>query len=192
MQSGAGELESVFGRLPVGAGDYVVVPTGVTHRWVVADDAPAVELLVLSSRSHIEIPRKYLTATGSSPRVAVLRARPARVPTEPLLVDGRRRRGARAHPRRVRPSRPPRPPLRRRRLGRLRVPVGVEHPRLRTDRRRLHQPPPVHQTFAGAGFVVCSFVPRLYDFDPGRGQGAVPPLQRRLRRGAVLLAPATS
>jgi homogentisate 1,2-dioxygenase len=31
---------------------------------------------------------------------------------------------------------------------------------------RLHQPPPVHQTFAGPGFVVCSFVPRPYDFDP--------------------------
>ncbi len=31
---------------------------------------------------------------------------------------------------------------------------------------KLHQPPPVHQTFEGRGFVVCSFVPRLYDFDP--------------------------
>ena len=31
---------------------------------------------------------------------------------------------------------------------------------------RIHQPPPVHQTFAGAGFVVCSFVPRLFDLDP--------------------------
>jgi homogentisate 1,2-dioxygenase len=31
---------------------------------------------------------------------------------------------------------------------------------------RLHQPPPVHQTFAGPNFVVCSFVPRLFDFDP--------------------------
>jgi homogentisate 1,2-dioxygenase len=29
-----------------------------------------------------------------------------------------------------------------------------------------HQPPPVHQTFAGTGFVVCSFVPRPYDFGP--------------------------
>ena len=64
VQSGQATLESVFGSLPVGAGDYVVVPTGVTHRWVVADDSPAVELLVLSSRSHIEIPRKYRTATG--------------------------------------------------------------------------------------------------------------------------------
>jgi homogentisate 1,2-dioxygenase len=30
---------------------------------------------------------------------------------------------------------------------------------------RIHQPPPVHQTFEGDGFVVCSFCPRPYDFD---------------------------
>ena len=31
---------------------------------------------------------------------------------------------------------------------------------------RIHMPPPVHQTFESAGFVVCSFVPRLYDYHP--------------------------
>jgi homogentisate 1,2-dioxygenase len=31
---------------------------------------------------------------------------------------------------------------------------------------QVHQPPPVHQTFQGGGFVVCSFVPRPYDFHP--------------------------
>ena len=31
---------------------------------------------------------------------------------------------------------------------------------------RVHQPPPVHQTFQGDGFVICSFCPRPYDFDP--------------------------
>src|SRR5699024_6139890 len=31
---------------------------------------------------------------------------------------------------------------------------------------RIHQPPPVHLTFTGAGFVICSFVPRLYDYHP--------------------------
>jgi homogentisate 1,2-dioxygenase len=30
----------------------------------------------------------------------------------------------------------------------------------------VHQPPPVHQTFEGPGFVVCSFVPRLFDYHP--------------------------
>ena len=31
---------------------------------------------------------------------------------------------------------------------------------------RVHQPPPVHQTFDGPGFVLCSFVPRLFDYHP--------------------------
>ncbi|MBK8736385.1 MAG: homogentisate 1,2-dioxygenase [Saprospiraceae bacterium] len=31
---------------------------------------------------------------------------------------------------------------------------------------RVHQPPPVHQTFDGKNFVICSFVPRLYDYHP--------------------------
>ena len=31
---------------------------------------------------------------------------------------------------------------------------------------RVHQPPPVHQTFAARNFVVCSFVPRLFDYHP--------------------------
>jgi homogentisate 1,2-dioxygenase len=31
---------------------------------------------------------------------------------------------------------------------------------------RIHMPPPIHQTFEAAGFVVCSFVPRLYDYHP--------------------------
>ena len=51
---------------------------------------------------------------------------------------------------------------------------------------RLHQPPPVHQTFAGNGFVICSFVPRLLDLDPEAIRTPVPPRQRRFRRGAVL------
>ena len=31
---------------------------------------------------------------------------------------------------------------------------------------RIHQPPPVHQTFETNAFVICSFVPRLYDYHP--------------------------
>ncbi len=31
---------------------------------------------------------------------------------------------------------------------------------------RVHQPPPVHQTFKGPNFVICSFVPRKYDYHP--------------------------
>ncbi len=31
---------------------------------------------------------------------------------------------------------------------------------------RIHMPPPIHQTFENANFVICSFVPRLYDYHP--------------------------
>ncbi|QCD63609.1 homogentisate 1,2-dioxygenase [Tenacibaculum maritimum] len=31
---------------------------------------------------------------------------------------------------------------------------------------RIHMPPPIHQTWESSGFVVCSFVPRLYDYHP--------------------------
>ena len=31
---------------------------------------------------------------------------------------------------------------------------------------RVHQPPPVHQTFQGPNFVICSFVPRKVDYHP--------------------------
>ena len=51
---------------------------------------------------------------------------------------------------------------------------------------RLHQPPPVHQTFEGPNFVICSFVPRPFDFHPRRHPGAVQPRQRRLRRDDLL------
>lgn len=31
---------------------------------------------------------------------------------------------------------------------------------------RIHQPPPVHQTFETSAFVICSFCPRMYDYHP--------------------------
>src|SRR5204863_6517048 len=31
---------------------------------------------------------------------------------------------------------------------------------------RVHMPPPIHQTFEGHNFVICSFVPRMYDYHP--------------------------
>ena len=57
---------------------------------------------------------------------------------------------------------------------------------------RVHQPPPVHQTFEGDGFVVCSFCPRPFDFRSGSGARAVQPQQRGLGRGDLLCARASS
>ena len=51
---------------------------------------------------------------------------------------------------------------------------------------RYHLPPSAHTTFVADRFVVCTFVPRPFETDPGRAQGAVLPQQRRLRRSDLL------
>ena len=166
VQSGQATLESVFGSLPVTAGDYVVVPTGVTHRWVMSDEAGPVELLVLQSRSHIHIPGKYLTPTGQLADGSPYCERDLRGPEGPLLVDGqdvevfvRTRAGFARHVHRDHPFDV---------VGwdGYVYPWALSIHDFAPIVGAFHQPPPVHQTFAGTGFVVCSFVPRLFDFGP--------------------------
>jgi len=168
IQSGEAVLESVFGRLRVSAGDYVVVPTSTTHRWVLdGDGSTPVQALALEATGHISVPARYLTAAGQMKEGAPFCERDLRPPEGPLLVD----------------AEGPVPVLVRTRAGWTRHlhathPFdvvgwdGCNYPYAFSIRDfepivgRIHQPPPVHQTFAGPGFVVCSFVPRLYDFDP--------------------------
>lgn len=166
LQSGEATVESVFGSLTVGPGDYVSIPASTTHRWVVPDGA-TVGALVLEAVGHVSIPARYRTATGQLKEGAPFCERDLRPPDGPLLAieDG------------------PAPVLVRTRTG-WATHVHASHPfdvvgwdgcaypfalSIRDFEPivgRIHQPPPVHQTFAGPGFVVCSFVPRLFDFDP--------------------------
>lgn len=167
VQEGGARIETSFGVLEVGAGDYVVIPTGTAHRWVTG---PATQLLVLEvAGGHVEVPERYRTAAGQMREGAPFSERDFRGPSAPhdlgdagdepadLLV--RTRAG-----------------LTRHRLAHHPFDVvgwdGCLYPwafqilDFEPIAGRIHQPPPVHQTFAGPRFVVCSFVPRLFDFDP--------------------------
>jgi homogentisate 1,2-dioxygenase len=166
IQAGRITLESVFGAVDAGTGDYLVVPCSTTHRWVVPD-GETVQALVVEAAGHVSIPARYLTATGQLREGAPFSERDLRPPTAPLVVaDGG-----------------PTPVLVRTRQGwsrhcQARHPFdvigwdGCTYPFAFSIRDfeplvgRIHQPPPVHQTFAGSNFVICSFVPRPYDFDP--------------------------
>jgi homogentisate 1,2-dioxygenase len=167
LQSGSATLESVFGALPVRAGDYVVVPASTTHRWVL--ESPAVEALVVEATGHVGIPRRYRTETGQLREGAPFCERDLRAPDAPLLVEEEQV-----------------PVLVRTRAGWSRhchahhpfdvvawdgccYPYAFSIEDFEPIVGRVHQPPPVHQTFEGPGFVVCSFVPRPFDF----GEGAV-------------------
>lgn len=178
VQHGHVTLESVFGTLAVGPGHYVVVPAGVTHRWVVTDPAAPgaigsgpvepdpVGLLVLASRGHVTPPRRYLSPTGQFLEHAPYCERDIAAPGELLLVDGsdvpvivRTRAGLSRHVHRHHPFDV---------VGwdGALYPWALDIADFEPIVGRLHQPPPVHQTFEGPGFVVCSFVPRPFDFHP--------------------------
>jgi homogentisate 1,2-dioxygenase len=179
LRQGRLRLESSFGSLDCAAGDYVVVPTGTTHRWLPQGDEP-VHILVVEARGHIGPPERYLSAQGQFLEHAPYCERDLHGPTEPLLADdsagdggadGGSDDGGGTEV------------LVRQRGGLTRYRY-LHHPfdvvgwdgclypyRLsiydfEPVTGRIHQPPPVHQTFAGPRFVVCSFVPRKLDYHP--------------------------
>jgi homogentisate 1,2-dioxygenase len=169
VQDGRGRLESVFGPLEVAPGDYVVVPRGTTHRWV---PAPTMQALVVESTGHIGLPPQHLTATGQLREGAPFSERDLRAPTDldGALSDGatsedgvevvvRTRTGAAVHVHEHHPFDVAG-------WDGCVYPWAFQIHDFEPIVGRLHQPPPVHQTFTGPGFVVCSFVPRPYDFDP--------------------------
>ena len=163
VQQGSATLETVFGRLVVGAGDYVVIPASTTHRWATDDD---LGLLVVEATGHVAPPRKYLSASGQFLEHAPFCERDLRAPTEPLVETGeevpvvvRNRGGLSRHVHRHHPFDVVGWD------GQL-YPWAFALSDFEPIVGSLHQPPPVHQTFEGPGFVVCSFVPRLFDFHP--------------------------
>ena len=164
---GQGTLESVFGDLPFRAGDYVVIHRNILHRWRLDLSAGPVKFVVFESRGHIRFPRRYMNDVGQLLEGAPFCERDIRRPMEvhphdekgdfPLLVkqyDALNEMVLDHHPFDV---------------------VGWDgyfYPWIFNINDfepivgRIHQPPPVHQTFQGDGFVICSFCPRPYDFDP--------------------------
>jgi homogentisate 1,2-dioxygenase len=164
VEDGEAVLESVFGALTVGAGDYVVIPTSTTYRFV--PRTGVVRALILEASGHIRPPRRYLSPDGQFLEHAPYSERDLRAPGGPLLVDGDdadvlvRHRGGLTrytyahHPFDV--------------VGwdGCLYPYAFSIHDFEPIVKRFHAPPPVHQTFEGPNLVVCSFCPRPFDFDP--------------------------
>ncbi len=168
VEDGAGVVETVFGALPVRRGDHVVLPRATTHRWV--PDGP-LRAYVIEANSHVAPPARYLSRYGQLLEHAPYCERDLHGPAEPLLVEGedvevlvkhRSSRGGVTGTRHVVPTHP------------FDVvgwdgclyPYTFNVADFEPITGRVHQPPPVHQVFAGRGFVICNFVPRKVDYHP--------------------------
>ena len=164
VQSGQAMLESTFGALDVGTGDYVVIPRSTTHRWVVDD---LVRMLVIEGRSaHIGPPARYLNAQGQFVEGAPYCERDLRAPTEPLAVDEGDTEVFVRHRGGVTRYRYAHHPFDVAGWDGCVYPYAFNIADFQPIVGQVHQPPPVHQTFQGGAFVVCSFVPRPFDFHP--------------------------
>ncbi len=165
LRAGSARFESVYGSIEAAAGDYVVVPRGTIHRWVPRAGQPA-EALIVEARGHIRPPRRYLSSCGQFLEHAPYCERDLRGPDGPLTAEGEDV-----------------PVIVRNRAGLTRLtyafhpfdvvgwdgymyPYALNIADFEPIVKRTHAPPPVHQTFEGPNFVICSFCPRPLDFDP--------------------------
>ncbi|BCK57975.1 homogentisate 1,2-dioxygenase [Nocardia wallacei] len=167
VESGRGAVETVFGVLPYRTGDFVVIPRATTHRWV--PEGPS-RLYAVEANGHIAPPERYLSRFGQFLEHAPYCERDLHGPARPLLASGtdvevlvKHRAGGNIVGTRF---------------------VYADHPfdvvgwdgclypytfnveDFMPITGKVHQPPPVHQVFAGDNFVICNFVPREVDYHP--------------------------
>ncbi|MEH7075319.1 homogentisate 1,2-dioxygenase [Neobacillus drentensis] len=163
---GSGKLETMFGTLTYRPGDYLIIPIGTIYR-VIPDENEETKFLFVESFSQITTPRRYRNEYGQLLEHSPFCERDLRGPEELKTFDEKGEYEVLTKSR-----------------GKITSHILGHHPLdvigwdgylypwafniedFEPITGRVHQPPPVHQTFEGNNFVVCSFVPRLYDYHP--------------------------
>jgi homogentisate 1,2-dioxygenase len=164
VAEGEGTLETQFGNMPIAPGDYLVIHRGILHRYVFTKPA---KLLIMESRGYVRTPSRYRNDYGQIVEGAPYSERDFKVPRELVTRDEKgdfqiivkQYNGLNEfildhHPCDV--------------VGwdGMFYPWAFNINDFEPIVGRVHQPPPVHQTFQGDGFVICSFCPRPFDFHP--------------------------
>jgi homogentisate 1,2-dioxygenase len=163
---GSGKLETMFGTISYRPGDYLLIPIGTIYR-MIPDEQEETKLLFIESFSQITTPRRYRNEYGQMLEHSPFCERDFRGPEKLETYD---QKGEFEVVTKSRGS------LHSHILGHHPLDVvgwdGYLYPWVfnvedfEPITGRIHQPPPVHQTFEGNNFVVCSFVPRLFDYHP--------------------------
>jgi homogentisate 1,2-dioxygenase len=171
VESGEATVETVFGSLEAGQGDYVLLPRATTHRWLPKGEGPLRTYIIEAGTGHIAPPKRYLSRFGQFLENSPYCERDLHGPEAVLLGTGTDVEVLIKH----RTSQG---------LVGTRL-VYAEHPfdvvgwdgclypftfsvhDFEPITGRVHQPPPVHQVFEGQNFVVCNFVPRKVDYHEG-------------------------
>jgi homogentisate 1,2-dioxygenase len=165
IHKGSGKLRTHLGNLDFKYGDYLLIPRGTIYK-MDFDDADN-RLFIVESRKPIYTPKRYRNWFGQLLEHSPFCERDLRRPYELETNDEKgdflikiKKKGEifdiiyATHPFDV--------------VGYdgYNYPYAFSIHDFEPITGRIHQPPPVHQTFESAGFVVCSFCPRKYDYHP--------------------------
>jgi len=165
IHKGSGRLRTLLGTVPFEYGDYLVIPRGMIYQ--IEFDTTDNRLLYVESHSPIYTPKRYRNHFGQLLEHAPFCERDIKRPQDLETHDETgdflmkiKKQGSlhslvyASHPFDV--------------VGwdGYNFPYGFSIFNFEPITGRVHQPPPVHQTFQTDTFVVCSFVPRLFDYHP--------------------------
>lgn len=165
IHKGSGTLRTQLGNIPFEYGDYLVIPRGIIYQ--VDFDTENNRLLFAESFHPIYTPKRYRNWFGQLLEHSPFCERDYKLPRDLETHDEKgdflvkiKKDGVLydmlypTHPFDV--------------VGwdGYNYPYGFSIHNFEPITGRIHQPPPVHQTFETSAFVVCSFCPRLYDYHP--------------------------
>ncbi len=167
VHHGTGELLSDYGKIRFEPGDQFVIPRAVTHQWKFDDYKAANKLFIVESSTAYEIPNHYKNDYGQMEEHAPYCERDFKVPEymEPNGSAGDFKVIVKAGDQYFEHVVPHHP------FGVVgwdgflypfAMNIKSYHPKVG----RIHLPPPVHLCFKTEHFILCNFVPRLYDFYP--------------------------
>jgi len=162
---GSGALKTPYGKINFEYGDYLVIPRGTIYQLEFKDSNN--RLLIVESTSPIITPNRYRNKFGQLMEHAPFCERDIRKPADLETNDEKgdfkffiKKQDM------IYPYTYMNHPFDLIGWDGYVYPYAFSIHNFEPITGRVHQPPPVHQTFAARGFVICSFVPRLYDYHP--------------------------
>lgn len=165
VHEGSGTLRTGYGELPFAYGDYLVIPRGVIYQ--IDFDTDKNRLFIVESFEPIRTPKRYRNEFGQLMEHSPFCERDIRRPQNLKTFDEKgdfeikiKKQGL------IYPYVYGTHPFDFVGWDGYHYPWAFSIHDFMPITGKLHQPPPVHQTFETNSFVLCSFCPRMYDYHP--------------------------
>ncbi|MGK7391332.1 MAG: homogentisate 1,2-dioxygenase [Candidatus Cyclobacteriaceae bacterium M2_1C_046] len=165
VHDGSGTFYSQYGKISIRQGDYIVIPRTTIYR--IEWDEDPVRLLIIESSNPVETPNRYRNELGQLLEHSPYCERDIRGPEELVTEKDKGeyllkiKKFDQLHNYLYEHS-----PFDLVGWDGFLWPYAFSIHDFEPITGRIHQPPPVHQTFQAYGYVICSFVPRLFDYHP--------------------------